>query len=255
MAQASSQQVYGTVVEEIRQRIADGRWLPGQRLPSIAQLAQELGVSTGPVREAARVLASRGVLRIEHGRGMFVTAAPEISLDLYDYFQRVGTGSLLELFEARRLLEPELAALAAERGTDDEVRHIHDLAVAMEQRARAGEDFLEPDLQFHEAIAAAAHNTVLGGMMAGLHDLILEGRRATVNLPGMTPRAVRYHMLVAEAVLERNPLQARLLMLAHMNDAIDALLAALPAGAEHKGGGAQGTSAIVLRQRSLGPNR
>lgn len=103
MAIAIGQQVYLAVVETLMQRIAAGDWQPGQRVPSITQLARELGVSTGPVREAARVLASRGLLRIEHGRGIFVTDAPNLPLDLYEHFQRMDTGSLLELFEARRL--------------------------------------------------------------------------------------------------------------------------------------------------------
>lgn len=254
MARSSSQQVYHSVVEAILARIASGEWQPGQRLPSIAQLAQELGVSTGSVREAARVLGSRGVLRIEHGRGMFITDVPhDMPVDLYRYFQQVNTGSLLELFEARRLLEPELAALAAERGTDDEVQTIHDFAEAMERAAAEGEDFVEPDIQFHQQIAAAARNAVLAGVMAGLNDLIREGRAQTVRLPGMTSRAVRYHLLIAEAIKSRNPLQARLLMLAHMNDAIDTLLATL--AADREGPAAAQTRAIVIEQRSLSAQR
>ncbi|HWQ12143.1 MAG TPA: FCD domain-containing protein [Roseiflexaceae bacterium] len=250
MARSNAQQVHLAVVAAIQRRLAQGEWQPGDRLPSIAQLAQELGVSTGSVREAARVLASRGILRIEHGRGMFVAATHEPPVNLYEYFQQVETGSLLELFEARRLLEPELAALAAERATEEEAQRIYDLAVMMEQSAKAGEDFAGPDIQFHLAIAAAARNAVLAGVMVGLNDLIVAGRRLTVALPGMTPRAVRYHLLVAEAIRERNPLQARLLMLAHMNDAIDSLLAARPLAADHQSG-VPATSAIVIEQRSL----
>lgn len=255
MARSNAQQVYRSVVEAILGRIASGEWQPGQRLPSIAQLAQELGVSTGSVREAARVLGSRGVLRIEHGRGMFITDVPhDTPVDLYRYFQQVNTGSLLELFEARRLLEPELAALAAERGTEDEIDTIHELAEAMEGAVVAGEDFVEPDIQFHQHIATAARNAVLAGVMAGLNGLIRAGQAQTVGLPGMTPRAVRYHLLIAEAIKSRNPLQARLLMLAHMNDAIDALLATLPA--DREGQVASGrTRAIVIEQRSLSAHR
>ncbi|MFO7167646.1 MAG: FadR/GntR family transcriptional regulator [Chloroflexota bacterium] len=251
MPPASGQQVYNAVVEAIQQRIADGEWQPGQRLPSIAQLAQELGTSTGPVREAARVLASRGLLRIEHGRGIFVTAVPDLPLDLYRHFQRVDTGSVLELFEARRVLEPELAALAAERGTDAEIQTIYELAVAMEQSVEAGQDFVEPDIQFHQKIAAAARNAVLAGIMAGLNDAILEGRRLTVQLPGMTPRAVRYHRLIAEAIRDRRPLQARLLMLAHVNDAIDSLLSVHPGARNNLHSGQASSSAVIIGSPAL----
>jgi GntR family transcriptional repressor for pyruvate dehydrogenase complex len=222
-------QVYETVVDAIQQQIADGRWLPGQRLPSITQLASDLGVSTGSVREAARVLATRGVLRIEHGRGTFVAAAGNVSLDIYEHFEHVDATSTIELFEARRLLEPELASLAAERGSDEEVARISLLAAQMEAASLTGEDFFEPDIQFHQQIAAAARNTVLASIMSSISDLIIEGRKLTVLLPGMTARAVRYHLLIAEAIRERRPLQARLLMLAHVNDALDALVQMYPA--------------------------
>src|SRR5258706_11472351 len=86
-------QVYTTVVEAIKARVAAGDWAVGQRLPSITQLAQVLGVGTGSVREAVKVLASLGIIRIEHGRGMFVASAQRAQVDPYNHFQDVGTGS------------------------------------------------------------------------------------------------------------------------------------------------------------------
>ncbi|HMO57262.1 MAG TPA: FadR/GntR family transcriptional regulator [Roseiflexaceae bacterium] len=224
VVQSSTTQVYAVVLDAIQQRIANGQWQPGHRLPSITRIADELGVSPGSVREAARVLATRGILRIEHGRGMFVTASPAVPLNLYQHFDHVDAGSTLELFEARRLLEPELAALAAERGSDAELAQIGILALRMEQAVAEGADFFDPDIQFHQQIAVAARNDVLAGIMASISSLIVAGRTLTVTLPGMTARAVRYHLLIAEAIRYRRPLQARLLMLAHVNDAIDALV-------------------------------
>src|SRR5919198_1617193 len=144
-----SMQVYTSVVESIKARIANGEWVVGQRLPSISQLAREFDVGTGSVREAVKVLASLGVIRIEHGRGMFVASARLAPVDPYTHFQDVGTGSILALCEARRILEPELAAFAAERGTEADFQAIREQALAMERLAAAGEDFLGPDLQFH----------------------------------------------------------------------------------------------------------
>jgi GntR family transcriptional repressor for pyruvate dehydrogenase complex len=217
-------QVYTSVAEGIKARIASGGWVTGQRLPSISQLAQEFGVGTGSVREAVKVLASLGIIRIEHGRGMFVSAAQVAQADPYEHFHDVGAGSILALCEARRILEPELAAFAAERGSEAELQSIREQALAMERLVQAGKDFLEPDLQFHRQIALAAHNTVLARMMDGVNDLLMESRRITMLQPNMNQRAVRYHLLIAEAICERNPLQARLLMLAHVNDMINSVL-------------------------------
>lgn len=213
-------QVYTIVVEAIKERIAAGDLLVGQRLPSIQQLAQEFGVSTGSVREAARVLEAQGIIRISHGRGMFVTADADMRPDPYEHFQHVGAGPFLAVFEARRVLEPELAVLAAERATPADIETIQGLAATMEQMA-AGEALTEHDVQFHRQIALAAKNPILARMMDGINGLLIEGRALTAQQPESIRRAIRYHMLIAGAIADHNPIQARLLMLAHVNDAIE----------------------------------
>jgi GntR family transcriptional repressor for pyruvate dehydrogenase complex len=217
--------VFQVVFDELKQRIRRGEWLPGERLPSISQLAKALKVSTGSVREALRSLQSIGLVKIEHGRGVFVTGSRS-STDVASHFENVSIGLIVALAETRRILEPELAALAAERGTDEELAAIEQLAQQMEAEARQGADFVEPDVEFHRCIADAARNPVLSRMMESVNDLFLESRNLTSLEPGMTARAVRYHLLIAEALRDRNAPQARLLMLAHMNDTLSSLLAA-----------------------------
>jgi GntR family transcriptional repressor for pyruvate dehydrogenase complex len=217
--------VFQLVYDDLLQRIRAGEWPPGTRLPSIARLARSLRVSTGSVREALRSLQSMGLVRIEHGRGVFVTGARPAG-ELAGHFATSQTGLLVALAEARRILEPELAALAAERASDVELAEIDGLARAMEEQARLGLDFVEPDLSFHYRIAEAARNPVLLRMLESIHDLLIESRSVTEREPGMTPRAVRYHLLIAEALCERDAAQARLLMLAHMNHALSGVLSA-----------------------------
>lgn len=224
-APALGNPVFQIVFEELRQRIRKGEWLPGARLPSIKQLAAELAVSTASVREALRSLQSIGLVKIEHGRGVFVTGARPAT-ELASHFQDLSIGLIVALAETRRILEPELAALAAERGTDAELAEIERLAHAMERDASHGVDFTEPDVQFHQQIASAARNPILARMMESVNDLFLESRKLTAREPGMTARAVRFHLLIAEALRDRNGPQARLLMLAHMNDTLGGVLAA-----------------------------
>jgi len=244
-------QVYTSVVQSIKARIAAGDWVVGQRLPSISQLAREFNVGTGSVREAVKVLASLGVIRIEHGRGMFVATARLAQADPYEHFQDVGAGSVLALCEARRILEPELAAFAAERGTEADLQAIREQALAMERLVAAGEDFARPDLQFHRQIALSAHNPVLARMMDAVNDLLIESRKITLEAH-MTHRAVRYHLLIADAICDRNAIQARLLMLAHVNDAINSVLAWQADGHDHQRSESQiHASPILLPQRSL----
>ncbi len=221
---AQGNPVFQVVFEDLKQRLRQGEWLPGGRLPSITQLAKDLEVSTASVREALRSLQSIGLVKIEHGRGVFVTGSRS-SPDLTSRFQDVSTGMIIALAETRRILEPELVALTAERANSSELDEIEALAKQMEREAQQGLDFVEPDVQFHHLIAEAARNPILYRMMASVNDLLLESRRLTSLEPGMTTRAVRYHLLIAEALHDRNAPQARLLMLAHMNDTLSSVLA------------------------------
>lgn len=216
--------VYQALVEELRQRIRQGEWLPGERLPSISQLARALAVGPGSVREALRSLEAAGMVRIEHGRGVFVSGKQADSA-LASHFEDDGRGLFVALAEARRLLEPELAALAAERGTDAELAAIDRLARQTEREASAGLSFVESDILLHQQIAAAAHNPVLQHMLESFSDLMRQSRGRVVMDASLTTSTIRYHLLLAEAICKRNANQARVVMLAHMNDMVDSVLA------------------------------
>jgi len=216
--------VYHNIFEELQQRIRQGDWLPGDRIPSITQLAKELQVGAGTIREALRSLQSIGMIKIEHGSGVYVTGARP-STGLSSHFQNVGDGLLLALAETRRILEPELASLAAERGTDEELMDIEGLVNKMEEEQKHGNDFAELDVLFHRQIAKAARNPILYQTMEGVSDLFLESRRAILLDPNAVLRALRYHALIAEALRLRNAPQARLLMQGHMNSMLDEVLA------------------------------
>jgi GntR family transcriptional repressor for pyruvate dehydrogenase complex len=223
-----NRRVYRHVYADLHQRVRRGDWLPGERLPSINQLARNLDVGTSSVREALRSLQSIGLVRIEHGRGVFVADAPPAP-DLSEHFQDVNIGLIFALAETRRIVEPELAALAAERGTDEELAAIEHLAREMERTVLAQRDFVDPDVLFHRKIAEAARNPILFRMMESVNDLFLDSRKLTSLEPGMTARAVRYHLLIADALRARDIVQTRLLMQAHMNDMVNSVLAVAPA--------------------------
>ncbi len=221
----SRARVYRVVVQDLQDRIQRGEWLPGERLPSISQLARDLQVGTGSVREALRSLQSIGLVKILHGSGVYVTASLPTT-ELSSHFRVVGENQIIALAETRRILEPELAALAAERGTDPELKSIDDLAREMEAQARRGSGFAELDVEFHRKIALAARNPILSRTIEGVSNLFLESRRRVLMEPRVVDRAVRYHLLIADALRARNPAQARLLMQAHMGDMLNDVLTA-----------------------------
>ena len=224
-SRARGHPVYTSVFEELQERIRRGDWLPSTRLPSITRLAQELKVGTGSVREALQSLQSIGLVKIEHGRGVFV-ASTRPSTEISSHFQDVGAGQMVALAETRRILEPELTALAAERGTEDELNEIENLAWQMEAQAQQGGDFAELDVLFHRHIARAARNPILYRTIEGVHDLFLESRRKRRMETSRSVSTAHYHLLIAQALHARNAPQARLLMQAHMSDMLNDVLSA-----------------------------
>jgi GntR family transcriptional regulator, transcriptional repressor for pyruvate dehydrogenase complex len=215
--------VYTSVFEELQERIRRGDWLPGTRLPSITRLAQELHVGTGSVREALQSLQSIGQVKIEHGRGVFV-ASRHPRTDISSHVHNIGIGQMMALAETRRILEPELTALAAERGTEAELVEIENLAWQMEAVAQQGGDFAELDVLFHQSIARAARNPILFRTIESVRDLFLESRRQRRLIPAQIVSTAHYHLLIAQAMRARNAPQARLLMQAHLSDMLNEVL-------------------------------
>ncbi|MBO9607427.1 MAG: FadR family transcriptional regulator [Paenibacillaceae bacterium] len=207
---------YEKVYDEMKRRIASGEWEPGSRLPTIEQLSALFGVGVSTVREAVRILGKQKIVRIEQGRGTFVSSELSASPpQLVDVLERA---SIRQLTDARLIVEPELAALAARHATAEAREAIVRDAEAMRRKAAAGRDFLAEDIRFHERIAAAAANEVLAGMMAHVNDLLLDSRRTTMKWPGMNEKASSYHMLIAQAIAGRDEERARTLMRLHLED-------------------------------------
>lgn len=210
--------IYETVLEHVKAELLAGGLQPGDRLPTVAALARTMGVSAAAVREAYRVLGSMGLLAVTQGRGTFVVALPADGPSIIDRFQLADNQTLAHLFEARLLLEPPIAALAAERASSAERAAILATAREQERLHRAGLDFVEPDIRFHELLVTAAHNPVVARMISAVNELLLDSRRRTMRISGAADKAASYHVLIGLAVQNRDPDQARAVMEQHVRD-------------------------------------
>jgi GntR family transcriptional repressor for pyruvate dehydrogenase complex len=210
--------VFERVVDAVKEQIAAGTLMPGDGLPSVEQLAAAHSVGVSSVREALRVLGAIGVVRIEHGRGSFVAEPPPSPPELRARFTLQEASALVDLAEARRIVEPELAALACERGSTAEVAAIKKAARRMAADLRSQRDWLKADVTFHEAVCEAAHNEVLAYMFASLAPLLLDSRRASMRDAALSHRAAEFHVLIAGAIERRRTGLARAYMLAHLED-------------------------------------
>lgn len=214
---------FKSTTDILMKKIREGEWAPGDRIPTLQQLAKELSVSVTTIREVLRILESQGMVSIEHGRGMYVRNDPLLLEDPTVGLRELGDVSLVSLLEARLLIEPELAALCALHASDAQLKQLRLLADQMIKQMRTGGAFLDTDLAFHQLITEGAHNPVLGRMMESIVPLLAEGRKQTNTLPNMRTKSSSYHVLIAIAIEERQPEQARRLMAAHINEMLQAL--------------------------------
>ena len=164
-----------TVASELEARILDGSLKPGDLLPSERELAVELGVSRPPIREAIQKLAAKGLLTTHHGLGTRVT--DRLEAHFADPWQDMFNGhSLLQrdLLEFRRMLEAQAAYLAAERALDIDIQRLdaayQDLCIAYDSNDLQAS--IDKDVQFHQTIAEASHNVLIGHLTASLMRVI-----------------------------------------------------------------------------------
>jgi GntR family transcriptional repressor for pyruvate dehydrogenase complex len=165
-------------IERIRELIVSGEWGPGTRLPREADLAKQLGLSRNSLREAVRALSLARVLEVRQGDGTYVSSLEpgELLEPTLSATHLLRGRTVLELFEVRRMLEPEAAALAAAR-RDDAV--IAALGRELDRMVAAGDhadDLVEADAAFHDVIAAAPGNGVLQALLRSLSTRTVRAR-------------------------------------------------------------------------------
>jgi GntR family transcriptional repressor for pyruvate dehydrogenase complex len=188
--------VSDAVAGELETRILEGSLRPGDRLPGERELSVELGVSRPSLREAIQKLVSKGLLTTRHGVGTFVTDRMEAPF--VDPWQDMLAGHpnlQSDLIEFRLMLESHAAALAAERATDADIERL-DAAYRALGDAYASEDMataVAADVAFHQVIAEATHNVMIGHLTASLLRLI--HGHVSSNLVHLHERAEHWELL------------------------------------------------------------
>jgi DNA-binding FadR family transcriptional regulator len=208
-------QRYEQVADRIAADIRAGRLAPGERLPSERDLARRLEVGRASVREAIAALQVAGMIETRAGSGSFVAAgAAERTREAHD-------SSPSDLLEARALLEPSVARLAAQRGRPD--ADAEALLAAMERAAEDGDraGWNDCDRRFHQRIAALTGNPVLLDLADGIAAVMDEPlwqrlRDESIAVPGRTTLHLAEHRMIYEAIAEGDADAAELYAAQHI---------------------------------------
>ena len=212
-----SERLYERIVEQIESAIAAGDLRVGEKLPPERELAEQFAVSRTAVREAIKILREKGYIEIQSGRGTFVTnTAPNSMRHSFDLLMKFGSvdGSA-NLVEVREILEPEIAALAATRMTDEFLSDMQEAYDAMES-ATDVDLFVEADLDFHLTLAEATQNPIIPAMMDSIIDLLREHRKRIGLAHDGLVRGQYHHKKILDAVRRRDSQGARLAMKEHL---------------------------------------
>jgi len=190
----------------------------GGRLPSERDLSKQLRVSRPSLREALRTLELMGVVDTRHGSGTHVAATgTDVLKKPLEFLFMLDQPSIADLHDTRSLLEIHLAGRAAAMRTDADLKALDDALREMKKRLPKPSDVTDPDLRFHEAIAAASHNRLLERLMNCLRDAISE--MMEVAWPGQPDMNASYemHVRVATAIRKKDVEGARQAMTRHMD--------------------------------------
>jgi GntR family transcriptional repressor for pyruvate dehydrogenase complex len=165
------------VAEQILTKIRSGDLKPGGRLPAQRDLAAMLGVGRSSVREAINALVVTGVLEAVHGKGTYVAREAQSDAGILKLRAALGAGSLLELMEARELLECKTAALAAERADAVQIQSLNEVLAGLAGGHADYAHFLKADLQFHFLLAEATGNSVICELTKVVLDKVVAQHR------------------------------------------------------------------------------
>lgn len=187
----------------------------GQKIPNEYELAEKFGVGRSTVREAVKGLVSKGILEVRRGSGTFVVSTSSLEEDPLGLSRFPDKYKLaLELFDVRLMIEPEIAVLACENATEEELDQFQKLCAEVEELCRSGEDHTAKDVEFHTCIARCSKNRVVELLVPVINS-------AVVTFANLTQRSLKEetiitHREILDSILRKDAVGARCAMVMHL---------------------------------------
>lgn len=188
---------------------------PGDRLPTEMELSEALGVGRNTVREALRILMSRNIVTVRQGSGTFVSDKNGIPDDPLGFSMADDTRKLTrDLLQVRLILEPPIAALAAQNAEPEDIARLEAILLEVEVLIRSRRDYAEMDSRFHAQIAACSHNAVMSNLVPVITDGVCVFASAVRETE--YDQTLASHRAIFEAIRDRRALDAGQAMYYHL---------------------------------------
>jgi GntR family transcriptional regulator, transcriptional repressor for pyruvate dehydrogenase complex len=204
------------VVARIRAMIARGDLHPGDRLPAERDLAKQLGISRPSLRAGLRTLVAMGVLHSKHGSGTYVAEKPALDSEQLSMMAALHGFTFDQMFEARRVLEVQIAGLAAERATGESLTLLAEELANMYATLDDPQQYLIHDIKFHRALAAASGNPILAALVEMVSAVMYDSRRETIGRAHDFKESVEWHQRIYRAIRAHKVDDARAAMHQHL---------------------------------------
>ncbi len=218
---ADREAVSTEIANKLLRHLLSGAVKPGERLPPERQLATMFGVGRSTVRDALKLLAHHGVLRIRPGDGTYFQDTPSQLLpQSIEWGLLLGERQIQDLVEARRYIEVIVARLAAERRNEQTIQA---LAALLEEMQEANTDyarFIEADIAFHKLLSEASGNSVFADVLSRIHLLLRVWIQRVFQDAGETAYSYRRHLAIFKAIEAGDADAAEQAMAEHMESAI-----------------------------------
>nr|WP_312635525.1 FadR/GntR family transcriptional regulator [Oscillibacter sp.] len=203
------------IEEKLFQYILDEGLPIGTKLPNEYQLADRFDVGRGTIREAVKLLVSRGVLHVKHGSGTYVSSTTplrEDPLGLKAVEDKIQLA--LDLTDVRMMLEPTIAEMAALNRTDEEAALLKVYSDAVRKKIEAGQDYLNEDVIFHSYIAKCSHNMVVAPLMPIIDAAVV--LIANITRKELLEATIETHEQVVNCIADWDSMGARAAMSMHL---------------------------------------
>ena len=217
--------IHEEVVTQVRTLIRQGRLKAGDQLPSERELAETFKVSRTSVREALRALEAQGLIISRTGMGNFVAdlnveslVAPLAKLLIEE------KDALADVFEMRKLIEPRIAYLAAQRATRRDIERMKEILQTQSEAVGRGETGLEADAELHFTIGQATQNQALKKLVSGLMEITSDSREESLQTPDRRQASIESHRRIVSAIERHERTSAQKAMLRHIEQVEESVL-------------------------------
>ncbi len=208
---------YEDIVQQIRDLLAKGKFKRGDQLPAERELSEIFKVSRATVREAILSLETMKLVDRRQGDGTYVMASSKEALVhplAVSFF--FAKDKLIDIFYLRRIIEPEIAQLASNNGTPEEIQKLEEILEEQEKEVFAGKNPVGTDSEFHLLLARMARNKILERLLLAFYDLLTKTREKYLQTEDRKRKSLSGHRKILRAVKRHDATGARQMMRRHL---------------------------------------